>query len=127
MDPSHQQSPSCQQAANARQPTAGAAGADLHEAASPVGEGQMQELEPELSSSHGSGTPTGEPAPGSSAATNSGDSTQDPETSTEAFAVPEETAVTAPVGPVTRAQRGIRKRKEYTDGTVRYGFFDRNR
>jgi histone deacetylase 1/2 len=127
MDPSHQQSPSCQQAADARQPTAGAAGADLHEAASPVGEGQMQELEPELSSSHGSGTPTGEPAPGSSAATNSGDSTQDPETSTEAFAVPEETAVTAPVGPVTRAQRGIRKRKEYTDGTVRYGFFDRNR
>lgn len=122
MDPSHQQSPSCQQAANARQPTAGAAGADLHEAASPVGEGQMQELEPELSSSHGSGTPTGEPAPGSSAATNSGDSTQDPETSTEAFAVPEETAVTAPVGPVTHAQRGIRKRKEYTDGTVRYGF-----
>lgn len=122
MDPSHQQSPSCQQAADARQPTAGAAGADLHEAASPVGEGQMQELEPELSSSHGSGTPTGEPAPGSSAATNSGDSTQDPETSTEAFAVPEETAVTAPVGPVTRAQRGIRKRKEYTDGTVRYGF-----
>lgn len=122
MDPSHQQSPSCQQAADARQPTAGAAGADLHEAASPVGEGQMQELEPELSSSHGSGTPTGEPAPGSSAATNSGDSTQDPETSTEAFAVPEETAVTAPVGPVTHAQRGIRKRKEYTDGTVRYGF-----
>lgn len=121
MGTSHQQSPSHQQ-------TAGAAGADtrgdvpVHESASPpIGEGRMQESEPVLSPSHSTGAPTREPASGSSAANNSEDNSQEPESSTEAFAVPEE-IVTAPAGPVTRAQRGIRKRKEYTDGTVRYGF-----